>query len=180
MRTVIGKWFWIWDFDKEEAWLSEMAAKGFALVSVGFCRYEFEDCTPGAYNVRLEMLENVPTHPESRTYIEFLEDTGAEQVGSRLRWIYLRRRAEYGPFELFSDNASRIKHLTGIIRLLLAVFLPELYLGLYNLAVGLGMGLSVNIILGAGVLCLAALIGYGLYRLTGKRRRLREEAAVFE
>lgn len=40
MRKVIRKVFMVWDFDKEEAWLNEMAAKGLSLVSVGWCRYE--------------------------------------------------------------------------------------------------------------------------------------------
>ena len=44
MRRTIRKWFWVWNFDKEEQWLNEMAAKGLCLVSVGFCKYEFEDC----------------------------------------------------------------------------------------------------------------------------------------
>ena len=52
MRTIIRKWFWAWDFDKEEAWLNEMASEGLALVSVGWCRYEFEPCEPGEYIVR--------------------------------------------------------------------------------------------------------------------------------
>ncbi|MBQ3859711.1 MAG: DUF2812 domain-containing protein, partial [Clostridia bacterium] len=51
MRTTVRKWFWGWDFDKEEAWLNEMAAKGLALVSVGLGRYEFEETEPGEYRV---------------------------------------------------------------------------------------------------------------------------------
>lgn len=42
MRQTIRKLFWVWDFDKEEKWLNEMAAKGLSLVAVGFCKYEFE------------------------------------------------------------------------------------------------------------------------------------------
>ena len=42
MRKTIRKWFWAWDFEKEEKWLNEMAAKGLALVGVGFCKYEFD------------------------------------------------------------------------------------------------------------------------------------------
>ena len=34
MRTIIKKFFFVWDFDKEEKWLNEMAAKGLALVGV--------------------------------------------------------------------------------------------------------------------------------------------------
>ena len=37
MRRIIKKLFFVWDFDKEEKWLNEMAAKGLCLVSTGFC-----------------------------------------------------------------------------------------------------------------------------------------------
>ena len=32
MRQVVHKLFFIWDYEKEEAWLNEMAAKGLALI----------------------------------------------------------------------------------------------------------------------------------------------------
>ena len=92
MRTTIHKAIWIWNFDKEEKWLNEMAAKGFCLVSVGLFRYEFEDCEPGEYQICMQMLENHPNHPESRKYMEFLEETNVEHVGSVLRWAYFRKR----------------------------------------------------------------------------------------
>ena len=82
MRKTVRKWFWVWDFDKEEQWLNEMAAKGLALVGTGFCRYDFEECVPGAYQVRLELLENQLQHAESQQYIRFLEETGVEQAGN--------------------------------------------------------------------------------------------------
>ena len=41
MRQTIHKLFWAWEFDKEEKWLNEMAARGLCLVSIGFCKYEF-------------------------------------------------------------------------------------------------------------------------------------------
>ena len=93
MRTIIRKWFWAWDFDKEEAWLNEMASEGLALVSVGWCRYEFEPCEPGEYIVRLQLLEKKRRSPESEEYLAFLEETGAEHVGSWMDWVYLRRKA---------------------------------------------------------------------------------------
>lgn len=71
MRTVIHKWFWAWDFDKEEKWLNEMAAKGLALNSVGFCKYGFDECLPGEYNVRLELLDNMPGTPKAGSIFAF-------------------------------------------------------------------------------------------------------------
>lgn len=47
MRKVVHKLFWIWDYDKEEKWLNEMAAKGFSLISVKLLTYEFENTLPG-------------------------------------------------------------------------------------------------------------------------------------
>ena len=90
MRRTIRKLFWVWDFDQEEKWLNEMAAKGLRLVAVGFCRYVFEEGRPGEYHIRLELLENWPTSPEGARYIRFVEETGAEYIGSVMRW----RRAD--------------------------------------------------------------------------------------
>ena len=70
MRKTVHKWFWVWDFDEEEKWLNEMAAKGLALVGVGWCRYEFEDCLPGEYAVCLEFFENRCNTVENTKYIE--------------------------------------------------------------------------------------------------------------
>ena len=91
MRRIIKKFFFVWDFDKEEKWLNEMAAKGLALVSTGFCKYEFEDSLPGEYKICLQLLDKMPSHPEIRKYIEFMEETGAEQVGSFTRWVFFRK-----------------------------------------------------------------------------------------
>lgn len=34
--------FWVWEFEKEERWLNEMAQEGWALQNAGFCTYTFE------------------------------------------------------------------------------------------------------------------------------------------
>ena len=52
-RKTVTKWFWVWQFEKEEEWLNEMAANGWVLESVGFCRYTFVRCEPGTYSVRI-------------------------------------------------------------------------------------------------------------------------------
>ena len=169
MRKTVRKWFWVWEFDKEERWLNEMAAQGLALVSVGFCRYDFEECAPGAYQVRLELLENQPSHAESQKYIGFIEETGAEQVGRFMRWVYFRKKTADGPFDLYSDLASRIKHLKRIIALILPISLA-------NLCIGLGISWSVSLI----NLALGILGCFGAWKLTQKRKRLEAEAQIFE
>lgn len=179
MRTTIKKFFFVWDFDKEEKWLNEMAAKGLALVSVGFCKYEFEDCVPGEYRICLQLLDKFPTHPESRKYIEFMEETGAEHVGSFTRWVYFRKKASEGEFQLFSDNASRVKHMTTMLSFVALVVILNLLTGIENLVVAIVTGFPGNYL---GFINLAiGLIGLpGVIKLWKKRNRIKKESQLFE
>jgi hypothetical protein len=108
MRHTARKVFFAWSYEQEEKWLNQMSAKGLQLVSVGFCKYVFEDGAPGEYNYRLELLENLPSHPESIAYIRFLEEAGIEQIGTYFRWVYFRRKATDGAFDLYWNHASNI------------------------------------------------------------------------
>ena len=179
MRQTIHKCFFVWDFDKEEQWLNEMAAKGLALVSVGFCKYEFEDCVPGEYKVCLQMLDKKPSHPESQKYIEFIEQTGAEQVGSYFRWVYFRKKAAEGSFEVFSDNTSRVKYLTSIASFVSLIIGLNLYIGLYNMLLVFFFDSTFNYI---GLLNLAIGIWgtFGTLKLWKKRKRMKLESQLFE
>ena len=179
MRKTVRKWFWVWDFDREEQWLNDMAAQGLALVDVGFCRYEFEECLPGEYQIRLELLENQMKHDESRQYIRFLEETGVEQVGNYFRWAYFRKKAADGPFDLYSDLASRIKHLKRIIALILPISGANLCIGFVNVGNATGTGISLANV-GYINLALGILGCFGAWKLGQKRKRLEQEAQIFE
>lgn len=179
MRKVIHKVWWAWDFDKEEAWLNEMAAKGLALVSVGFCRYEFEDSLPGEYSVRLQLLKDNARHPESEKYLSFLEETGAEHIGSWIRWVYLRKKTDEGSFELFSDLESKCQQLSMIISFILVISIANILIGTNNIVLLFLNRLPISA-LGFANLALGILGCIGCRRLSRKRRRLREDAQVFE
>ncbi len=158
-RKTIHKWFWVWDYEKEERWLNEMAMSGWTLVEVGWCRYVFEETEPGAYIVRLQM------HPSDKDYESFLEEIGAEFVGRVLQWIYVRRPAEEGPFQLFSDTASRLEQLNWMARVLLVIGLSNLLIGVVNSFNGSQIG-AINVI------C-ATVLMYGLGRIHGKAESLK-------
>lgn len=179
MRKVIHKLFWVWDFDKEEKWLNEMSVKGLALISVGFCRYEFEDCVPGEYKVCLEFLENHLRGAENAKYIEFLEETGAEHVGTLLRWAYFRKKTAEDSFKLFSDNVSRINHLTRVIRFIAILLGCNLYIGGYNLFLYFIWHNPVSLLCTVN-LFIAVFGSVGLYRLLLKRKKLKSEQQIFE
>ena len=106
-----------WDFEKEERWLNEMAAKGLDLVRYRWGTYTFEQAEPGEWIYRIELLPESARKPVSRRYLEFMADSGVQTVATYLSWVYFRKRAADGPFELYSDMDSRIAHYTRVLRL---------------------------------------------------------------
>ena len=156
-----------------------MAAKGLCLVSVGFCRYDFEDCEPGEYKICMQMLEKSVKDPESQKYMEFLESTGAEHIGTFTRWVYFRRKAEDGPFELFSDIESRVKYLNHIVSFIGLISGLNLLIGIQNASLFIALHSYGNLI---GILNLIVGIWgiWGTVRLTKKRNRLKRDGQLFE
>lgn len=163
-RKTVRRWFWVWDFDKEDQWLNEMALSGWVLDSVGFCKYNFVKCEPGEYTVRLEM------HDPDDEYVAFMEETGAEFIGRMVKWIYFRKKAVDGPFEIFSDIDSKISHLDQIGKMLTLVGIANLLLGISVIQNSFG---EINL------LC-ATLLMYGLGRIHGKKEALEKERMVRE
>jgi hypothetical protein len=135
MKHVIRKPYW--NYEKEEQWLNEMSARGLAMCDYSWCRYVFEDAPKGEYIYRIELLENKATHPESRKYIEFLEDTGVEFVASYMRWVYFRKKAADGPFDLYSDIDSKIRHYRRVLSFWTVFAGIEFFAGAWNLAIGI-------------------------------------------
>ena len=166
-RKTVRRWFWVWDFDKEDQWLNEMALSGWVLDSVGFCKYNFVKCEPGEYTVRLEM------HDPDDEYVAFMEETGAEFIGRMVKWIYFRKKALDGPFEIFSDIDSRISQLDKISKLTAA-------LGFANLAIGLANSFNPVTNVGWVNLIVCAVLMYGLGRIHSKKEVLEKERMVRE
>ena len=165
-RKTVYKWFFVWEFDKEERWLNEMAMAGWVLDSVGWCRYTFRSCEPGEYTVRLEM------HAYDSQYIDFMEQSGAEYIGNVLQWRFFRKKAVEGPFDIFSDIDSRITHLDNIGRLLVVLGVMNLLIGAMNAIGGNWIGV-INLLL-------ASLLTYGLGRIHEKKLTLLRDRQLYE
>jgi hypothetical protein len=111
---IIRKFFWVWQFEKEEKWLNDMAKQGKILSSeTKFCKYVFEDCEPGEYEVRMVFIDK-PMH-EADEYIQLLKETGAEKIGKSYGKHYFRRKSSLGEFTLFSDIDSRISYINTLL-----------------------------------------------------------------
>jgi len=164
MKTkTVHKLFFVWDYEREEEWLNRMAAEGWALSGVGLCTYHFQECEPGEYTIRLEM------HGPDQSYLDFLAETGVKYVGRCFQWIFLKKPAAEGPFDLFSDVDSRIAHISRIDRSLLFIGLANLLLGLVNFNS-----------LGWLNLLVANLLMYAYGRIHGSLVSLRRERMLHE
>lgn len=183
MKYIVRKVFF--DYEKEEKYLNKMSAKGMALTDYTWCRYVFQDAPKGEYIYRIELLENPVNHPESQNYIKFMEETGVEFVASYHRWVYFRRRAAEGDFDIYSDIDSRIKHLKRIMFLFSSLTMLNFALGCLNLFYG-NMELSIGVIpfnTFIGVLTSAiglVLLGLLVLPLNKKIKSLEKEKEVRE
>lgn len=185
MKQVVYKIFTIGQFEKEEKWINEMAAKGLMLKQIGLFRYVFEDGKPGEYCYRLELLDNVPSHPESIAYIRFMEETGVEHIGSWLRWVYFRKKASHGDFDLYSDLESQIKHYKRILSLGNIVAFINLFVALWEFSLGIKntpFQLSFNSFVHLGIFnfVIAVIILYIITPIRKKIHELKKEKMIRE
>lgn len=76
--------------------------------------------------------------------MQFMEETGAERVPSgtptkanrafmNQRWVFFRRKASEGPFQIYTDADSKIKHYQRIYKVYLSLAFMELIIGSLNL-----------------------------------------------
>ena len=49
MTKTVRKLFFLWEYEKEEEWINQMAREGWMLIRTGFRKYVFEKGTPGKY-----------------------------------------------------------------------------------------------------------------------------------
>lgn len=180
-RKTVNKQFFIWNWDVEEQWLNDMAAQGWHFVKFGFpCRYTFEKGEPGAYQYKLQALENRIGSKKSQDYLAFLRDLNIELVDSYLFWVFLRKPSDGQPFELFSDVESKLLHMRRF------AMIPLLCLML--LCINLMWGAPTLITYGGfldgmlvGMECvLAALMIYGLTRMVVKYQELAKQQQLHE
>jgi len=95
-----------YDKDAEEVWLREMSLNGWAFKKFFLGFYAFEPCEPGEYNYQIDLLDN--WNGNKSDYVSFMEDLGVEVIEQWWRWVYLRKKAVDGPFEMYTDAESKI------------------------------------------------------------------------
>ena len=187
MKYVVHKVYW--DYEKEEQWLNEMSARGMAMTDYSWGRYVFTDTPNGQYHYRIELLEYMPQNPESAAYLHFLEENGVEVVATYLRWVYLRKPASEGAFDLYTDLDSKIKHYQRINFLWSVMMVAEFSAGIVNLGIGI-INLNIgerlgnfsygNLIIGGSVFALGFVFLALDVPIRRKMKKLRAEKAIHE
>lgn len=112
------------DTDKEAIWLNQMAEAGYALNGYFFGVYTFEKCEPGKYVYQIDYTEGM--FRVENAYRDFMNEMGVEIIALWGPWVYLRKYASEGPFELYSDVESRVAHYEKIRGIYKAVAIVEL------------------------------------------------------
>lgn len=180
MKHTVRRMFFVWDYDKQIAWLNEMAEKGLNLTKVSFNKYVFEQGTPKEYSYRMEWLKQWPTHPQSVSYIRFLQEAGVEYVASFKKWAYFRKKTSEGAFDLFSDLDSRISHLGRIITLVICLLPPLLFGLILNLWQWAKHGQMGNAVAAGMLAVMLFVFAAGLLKISREQRRLKNERIVRE
>ncbi|MEQ8155624.1 MAG: DUF2812 domain-containing protein [Clostridiaceae bacterium] len=101
-----------YDKDAEEEWLKKMSLSGWAFKKFFLGFYTFEPCEPGEYNYQIDLLDS--WNGEKDDYESFMEDAGVQVVGQWWRWVYLKKKSEDGPFEMYTDVESKIAQYSKI------------------------------------------------------------------
>ncbi|MCL1979057.1 MAG: DUF2812 domain-containing protein [Methanomassiliicoccaceae archaeon] len=163
-----------------------MSAKGLAFTGF-FFRYYFTDSRPGEYIYRIELMEHLARHPESMKYFSFMAENGVEHVQSWGRWTYFRRKAEDGPFDIYTDTDSKLAHYRRISTLWLALMGAMMLMGasrvftvieyLRGMAAG-DMAFETFLLT---FYAIAAMLSFaGLYSVRKKIKKLKQERNLME
>ena len=166
------KWFWAWQDEKEETWLSEMAHQGLHLDGVPFPgRYQFKSGEPADYVYRLD-YQSLKTK-DKVSYLQLFADAGWENVGEMGGWVYFRYRVTNGEApEIYSDLESKIGKYQRVM-LYLVIILPIMLLLMNNTSSVDGNGLFSMILQGLSAM-LMLLYAFGMIQLMIRINKLKK------
>ena len=159
MRRVIHKVFWIWQLEKEQAWINEMASHGYSLEHAGRLTFEFEETEPNKYIYKEIFLKGGGESAENLKYFKFLEEMGIKVVCyinyPGTCWVYTRALKEEYPdgIELYSDIDSKINYQKVMAGYLIFVIAFTLFAALLNTSIVVSSLLRNNMLMTVNLIC---------------------------
>lgn len=161
------KLFFAWQHREEEAWLNDMAEKGYRLVSVTYPYYHFEEEKEKEWVYR---LASFGVGEEVQDQIEFYESCGFDHVGKCVMWHYFEgEKSDLISNELFSDSESEMDMLIKYRNVMgaIMIFNGFNFFNLYRNRLAYFFVLSL-------ILLVFLLLAYGVFKLNRRIKELRE------
>ena len=125
------QWKFTFDKDEEQDWLNDYCQEGWAMVSFFAGLVTFVPCRPGEFIYQIDLLPGAGLRADDyEDYVSFMRDMDVEVLQRWGRWVYLRKRAEDGPFEVYTDTDSKIQLYRRIRKMFLWVWVLELVLSI--------------------------------------------------
>ena len=189
MRRVIHKLFYIWELDKEECWINEMAAHGYGLTRAGRFSFEFDEVEPNKYIYKTLFLSGTGYSKKNTDFYRFLEEMGITMV-NRINYpgtccVYTRALKEDYPngIELYSDIDSKINYDKVIMWYLFFCFFASITGAIPNIYMALEPTNGVRIFnfMTAGLMvAFAAIAIVSFFKRLINIRKLKKERKIHE
>ena len=159
MRRVIHKLFFIWQLEKEQAWINEMASHGYSLEHAGRITFEFDETEPDKYIYKELFLKGCGESAENIKYFKFLEEMGIKVVCyinyPGTCWVYVRALTEEYPggIDLYSDIDSKINYKKIMAGYMIFVIVATLFASVLNLSIVINYLALYNIFMWLNLAC---------------------------
>ncbi|WML38122.1 DUF2812 domain-containing protein [Neobacillus sp. OS1-2] len=178
MKKVMYRFYL--DYEKEEKWINEMALQGWHLNKFSLGRFTFTKGEPGACIYRNEFLSGMSTN-EKKDYLDFLKDSGITVINEFGGWVYMKKAATEGPFEIYTDSKSKIAYYQRMLNIFLLLFFVNAWLGISNVSF-FNQSKTVFFNQAIGVLNIAAafLIAVPIIKIIRRKRELKKNQQFFE
>ena len=123
------RFMFTFDKDREEDWLNGWCQRGWAFASFFVGVVTFVPCEPGEFIYQIDLLPGTGLRAscDYGEYTAFMNEMGVDVLQRWGRWVYLRKRAEDGPFEIYTDLDSQIELYRRMRRLFLWVLIVECF-----------------------------------------------------
>ncbi len=167
------------DKDRETEWLNRMAQDGYAMESFFAGVYTFVPCEKGEWQYQIDIGNGL--FRVNNEYAGFMEEMGIQIVQTWGPWVILRRKAQEGDFELYSDVDSRIEQYKKILLMFKIVTAFELLIMIYEAYAavkGVGLGWFFVLII-AAIVCVLMNAVVRTKNILAELRERKGEAACY-
>ena len=125
MSKIVRKMFFIWQLEKEKAFLEDMGLKGYKLERVSFGKYVFEEIEPKKliYQFDFRMLNK----KQEAEYLSYFDEWEFVHRFGGWYYFFIDSENKEVDYSIFSDNKSRSDMYKRILLFLLVVGFPLYY-----------------------------------------------------